>query len=370
MLDYVCQVLAWKDATFLLSYLHKHHRDLLSSKFQEVLDGFGWSSVGRRLPEVVSDLPEASLTRMLTAPETMSYLVYGRSNALSFYLNAAQAERYLIGGVQSVPEPLWTALGDTYIPAGRYDPTHTDNGAVAPWTPNRPWRAPRLPNGTPVDFVSPFALTAYGYTPPGYRALEPADQKKVMTKLTQAWQGITSISPEASALLSSMIRVIVVHADAGSFEHFSSYSCERWIGRIGLANAHCAPFDVVTLADGLVHEAIHSLIYLVEEQYPLLTDRRGGDSVTVISPWSGRQLYLHSFAHACFVWYGLWKFWQVALTRSVFRSDRVLEMMNQSGKGFADPRFSVSFAAADPYLSDQGRLIGSLAYDLVHAGAR
>jgi hypothetical protein len=92
----------------------------------------------------------------------------------------------------------------------------------------------------------------------------------------------------------------------------SSVSRRRSIGKMGLVNAHSDKWNVPSVADAVLHEAIHSVIYKLELLHELYEDDDTAHRLTVVSPWSGRSLKLHSFVHACFVWFGLYNFWDLS----------------------------------------------------------
>ena len=124
---------------------------------------------------------------------------------------------------------------------------------------------------------------------------------------------IESMSMLVNSILDRVIRVIALVkpravCDPGSF------STGPLIGKMFLANLHSNDskgWRVGNIVDALVHETIHSLIYMIELFAPLCTDQRKALSHFGVSPWSGRTLDLHSLLHACFVWFGLWNFWNL-----------------------------------------------------------
>jgi len=125
------------------------------------------------------------------------------------------------------------------------------------------------------------------------------------------------------------------------------------IGRVGLINVLSRGWNVAKLSNAIVHEAIHSLIYKLELQHALYSDNDAPEKCTAVSPWSGRTLKLHSFVHACFVWFGLWCFWN----KSEDQSAAALKLKNRALTGFlAGPLLSSlsseSFAGIQPYVRD------------------
>ena len=89
-------------------------------------------------------------------------------------------------------------------------------------------------------------------------------------------------------------------------------------GMAGLTNLDSEVWDTETVADRLVHEAIHALVFkenLADGALVSSPDTK----VRVVSPWSGSRLELLTFMHAAFVWFGLWHFWRRAGARAPAR---------------------------------------------------
>jgi hypothetical protein len=95
--------------------------------------------------------------------------------------------------------------------------------------------------------------------------------------------------------------------------------------------------DAVDIADAIVHEAIHALLYMQEQKKSWVYDPDLCKPIPrVVSPWTGRHLALRPFLQACFVWYGLLHFWCLALSAGAFDSARIRERIVRSGIGFWD----------------------------------
>ena len=80
---------------------------------------------------------------------------------------------------------------------------------------------------------------------------------------------------------------------------------------MGLFNLHSEASNVYKISNAIVHESIHSLIYKLELHEDLYADQNAAHEVMTVSPWTERPLQVHSFVHACFVWYGLLNFWNL-----------------------------------------------------------
>ena len=108
-------------------------------------------------------------------------------------------------------------------------------------------------------------------------------------------------------MVNEVIRHIVLEEYPEIRAPFSG-SLRSSIGRMGLGNPHRA--TKLELVDLIVHESIHSLLYMLERDVRFYLVDPGIHGFQ--SPWSGRLLTLHSYTHACFVWYGLAHFWSAA----------------------------------------------------------
>ena len=92
------------------------------------------------------------------------------------------------------------------------------------------------------------------------------------------------------------------------------------------------------IADAIVHEAIHALLYMQEQKKPWVHDPDlYGPAVRTLSPWSGNPLPLRPFMQAAFVWYGLLQFWTRALARGAFSPACARQRMAQAASGFLGP---------------------------------
>lgn len=75
------------------------------------------------------------------------------------------------------------------------------------------------------------------------------------------------------------------------------------------ANENVSSFE---MAVSIVHEAVHTFLYMHEEQQPFFLNTERAHTVYVKSPWTGRSLHLRGFAHACFVWFAIYHLLQTS----------------------------------------------------------
>jgi len=258
-----------------------------------------WSNLANTdLFQSITSLPASSQQRLLLAPRLYTLL---RSKArpgveeiesLHQYLDL---ERYLCAPGGDRPCDCWSALGDYYLPPD-----------------SETFRSPMLGNIV-LDACRP--LTKTDYPPPMGEVTNhtPKELEFIKWRLEQSMDQISRISRTARSAVEALLQVITVVRAPELTKGTQSFSNKPAIGRMGLANSHSSEWSVSKIADAIVHEAIHALIYKIELINSLyVDDTMESEPVTAVSPWSGRTLRLHSFLHACFVWFGLWNFWSLA----------------------------------------------------------
>ena len=168
-------------------------------------------------------------------------------------------------------EEVWTANGDA-----RYSP----GGLVL--------EAPEIGMNLRADFISPFALaTDTGGPASGQRGprspMTPAEQATSVARLRVAFAGIRAVSPSAATFVTTFTKALVIQIDPDMPDSFSSGSSGQYVGRFALWNAHSQGVDEVDVAEGLVHEAIHSVLYMVERAGP------GSEIRIITAPTSARD---------------------------------------------------------------------------------
>lgn len=233
--------------------------------------------------EAAVGLSDAVFFRLLIAPEIFATVAgtSGRTpdELVDFLIRSVSVER---GG------PGWSAVGDL---------DRGGRGAV-----------PKLPGGTPVDAESPLAL----------RVVEPrcgpplpfeGGLGSVVEGLSEAVAALRQVAPAAAALVKDFTRVVVVRREAEFPTVFRSSSTNAVIGRTLLVNPQLPTVTTVDFAEALVHEAIHHTLYMAELGTPMIRDRAACDGVRPTSPWTGNPLTVHSYLHACLVWFGLLQLW-------------------------------------------------------------
>lgn len=284
---------------------------------------------GERLLDLVRALPDTAVMRVLVSPSGSDRLLWPERHNLretaDWLLRAMTAELGLADSGSTGAVVGWTALGDAEI---------TLHGVR---------HAPHV-GGVPVDWNSP-AAKAIDRSPASldsaWEDLTDDEKSDVLVQTDTAFDAIGKVNPDAQAFVSRFTRVLMLQKRSGI--GFRTRSPERRIGLTLFQNPHLKTVDQVDLAEGLIHEAIHSALdvdervrqvtRLPQDHWVRNPDLYDGAS-RVVSPWTGAPLALPTFLQACFVWYGLLHHWCLALPAAVFVRERVKMRIAQSAAGF------------------------------------
>ena len=290
-----------------------------------------WSHTGDALLfKRVSRLPADSQKRLLLAPEISRLLKSTKApslddrNSLAGYIDR---EEWLAGADRERQASAgWTALGDKCIglPPGSWG---VPDGLIF----QNEYSAPRVFNIV-LDAYSPHRNLALVE---GERnvSMEPYGERevrRVQEQLTESIRFISRTNVDTANFICGVTRAIAVgQMRDGKHPLFAS----SWRGMIGLITLlNCEKAGPVTLADKLIHESVHSVLYALELLTPLYVDADMARDGAAVSPWSGRTLSVMTFAHACCVWFALWSFW----SQCSDRDPEIKARRNKSARGFLD----------------------------------
>jgi hypothetical protein len=303
------QFLTWTAGTDLLQtackiYVHCSYNQLRI-----------WSEfTNTNLFDVVRALPKPNQQRLLLAPRTFNLLQSSSEPGVEEVDKLKKLigmEQYLCCQSSEYPRNGWTALGDYYLPLDLGNRAPLADGLLTAWSPHKPFKAPALGHIV-LDGYSPYPDTIYS-DEIGELATHTAEEIATSRKrLEQSISYISTVSRVAGLTVNASVQVITLACAPNFSAVTGNMSLRSMIGRVGMLNLHSDKWTVCKTSDALVHEAIHSLIYKLELFCDLYTDEVGAQRIEAVSPWTGKTLFLHSFVHACFVWFGLYKFWILA----------------------------------------------------------
>jgi hypothetical protein len=205
------------------------------------------------------------------------------------------------------------------------------------------------PSGYRVSFGGELTIP---YMDRGGNRLRPVSSEcacLILRKLNSADSVLQDINLNARVFAIDNTETIAFRYEADYEREFSSGSFQTLPGFSLICNCHICSVSELALADSIIHEAIHSIIYRYEAiGEPLL---RAGEMnpPKVTSPWSGARLNVESFAQACLVWFGLHHFWKNVCDLN----EEYGELYLRATKGFHSRRFLESCRLSAGYLSIQ-----------------
>jgi hypothetical protein len=315
-----------------MATVYRSYVELLSDELGALLHRLSSGAapdLADRLGALLHEASDEAFMRVLTAPETSFRLLWhGDVSDIAraeFLLRALEVEAAREGHSISFQKDRWTALGDMgFAPGGE---------VLGNWGPKV---------SIPLDLGSPLAeATATGEMELDGERLDFQPFSKdeialVLERIEAAEQGIWSTSPHITAFTATFTRVLICVKDAVAPSSFASGSTGQYVGRSFLANPQLTNLDEVAVADGIVHEAIHGLLFMQERRRAWVSDSLYMSPARILSPWTGTSLRLRPYLQACFVWYGLLHFWCMALTSDSFRADRARARIATAVQGFLD----------------------------------
>lgn len=278
------------------------------------------------LSRSLAALPTRRRQDVTLAPQVTAASLPGRAQhaaALADVLEVVlRAEHLRDGhGPGDLTAPVATARGDLVL-----NPDGTRIEAV---------RVPGLP---PADLDSPHArtvdLTGAALTTKPRPPMLSVDRDLTTQRLYDAAALLESIGGTLPWFVRTFTLNLVVQSDR-SDTRFSSGSHGYFVGRTVLANVHRPGLRPADVVDAMVHESIHSLLYMQEDQEGWFLDPELLHSPTTIcSPWTGNPLPLRPYLQACFVWYGLVHLWARAMP--VAPLDDARRLMLRAAHGFLE----------------------------------
>jgi hypothetical protein len=304
--------------------------------------------------EAVVRLPKSAQRRLLLAPR-LHYLLCSRvkpsADDIESLQRYIQMEQYLCDQNAQPPCMTWTALGDYYWPAQTTTSARAE--PASNWNVGQPYHAPVL-KGIVLDAYSPLPNNDYPEVNGEIGEHTAAEMFVIEQRLRESLEHIQSVSNTAGSMVGAAIQVISLIRAEDVTGMTQSFSNRAVIGLMGMVNVHAEQWATQTISNAIVHESIHSLIYKLQlnPANVLYTDEAAAQQHTAVSPWSGRTLFLHSFVHACFVWFGLWCFWRLSPVEDALSS----RLKEKAQRGFL----------SGPLLTR----LSHEAYDSIHPQAR
>lgn len=346
LMEAMPELLSWSAGNSVFQQVHDAYVALMSDSLGQVIGKICRENLhlGEHLRAGVHSASDEALMRVLMAPETSHHLLWPESHTLvstaTFLSRSFRAEAARTGQRIAFQEETWTALGDVgFFP----------NGIVC--------SMPSLPEMMPLDFGSPYAtkIDLSGAERPDFpvrTGFDPVEINHVLNRLRAAQEQIYATSATVAQFIVQFNKVLVLQKDPENPGQRASGSSGQYIGRSFITNPHIVAVDAAGLADAIVHEGIHALLYMQERQKRWVFNSSLCEPIARIeSPWSGNPLPLRPFLQACFVWYGLLHFWCLALTCETFHPQHVHTHIMRSLQGFVKGPLLTRIARYTPDIS-------------------
>lgn len=356
MLTETFEILRWNgEYDRVLDQVERAYTSLLASSLGSSLAQLRSDNpeLADQMTELLTQTDEDSLRRVLLAPETSSRVLCGHPGACDkrdlwrYLMDVLEVEAARPALTADKPRSRvnsrrrWSATGDVCV---------DDSGAAVAFQ--------RALTGLAVDSESPTAVCFDSSSVPnGPMQLEHygdrASKVLAIGRIETAMRTIEAADPSVAAFVRRFTLVAHIVVDRGTVK-FSSGSSGEYTGRSIFCNAHIPGVNTALLAEALVHEAIHSFLYMQEACHPwIVGEEQLPDEVVVRSPWTGALLYLRNFLQACFVWFGLAHFWMRLRGGSAFEARHLETRLATARQGFLKGPLLGRISASLPYIASQ-----------------
>jgi len=325
MLRKIPDIFAWEESAEHFKNLQVLARSVALRRFRSCLDHIGRYDLdlSKSMRTTFEELPLSAKLRFLTAPETFYCITLLRKEpveSICFLCNALNGEAALHGR-GPMKEGYATALGDFYCSETAGDSTSL-----------QVFRAPLLADTVIIDFDSPNVARAQNMDAQkdNVQLYSPEEKALVCEKLNTTFARIKSVSEATALLIKEHVKVVIPFKTAMS-QHGST-SQPSVPGRVLLRGAD--QMNSAMIASALVHESMHQVLYILEWAGIFIIEDPDARVARAKSLWTGRDLALHSFIHACFIWYGLSTFFSLAQSFDVFEPRHIQRELERSLAGF------------------------------------
>jgi HEXXH motif-containing protein len=261
--------------------------------------------------------------------------IRGSGDELCSYLQNTIYAELAFSGTTQIQKPVWMCDGSRLIDK-RSNATFDEEG----WRLGGRYEAATVFNGIPLDHHSPFArrpmpvaeFRSIHYGRP--RPFTAQEEATAVEKVKDAAALISQFAPHNADFIGRYVKTIVLRKSEEEHGAFQSASRNSFIGQVVLLNAHLSHVDLAYVAESLVHESIHSVLWRAEILDQLLIDPQK-DMYTVRSAWSGEEIYYYTLLQACLVWYGIFWFWRnLRSTQAPIPEERMLYLQERARRGF------------------------------------
>ena len=347
-------VLTWINTPDVVGEIHDRKRQSFTRIIEQLAHRLAAIDDCDDILNHFTSLSESSLVNIASAPETHFQLTCPlrdraqMANFIGYLEDSVSAENVRNDGSLKLDRPVWTSKRDLRFEShdGRTRCSYT---------------APVVDDTIVVDALSPTARrrsdgslieSTFDCRHLASRAQDLA------TRLHDGLAFILGLCPITHRLIVTHLNVIVMQDDPKNGSH-ATISGRSFPGQAIFRNLPTR-INSEMLVDSLIHEAIHSYLYAVEQKRPWLKDIQ--DNGVIRSPWTNNELRIDSYLHACFVWFGLFSFWRKALEIEAHYS-AAYPFYVRARSGFLEANLSIPLrdwtTNIDPFVMEQN--IGTFA---------
>lgn len=277
-----------------------------------------WLNSAKIPPYIKNDfnqLPSESRKRIFMAPVTLKLIMSSGLRPIARIRQMIRAEQYRTNNAFfDKRKKCWSPLGEQEFPIGR--------------------TSPYIHKGICLDAYSPWSKMELEGCQGKDSFHSYLEVKTIFNRLKEAFNLIGQTNESAAKCFFTVIQTIAIRKDITDPTGFGSSSWDDEPGKIGFTNAHLPHISIECFINALVHESIHSLLCMIEFEEPFYLKIEDKNILLLQSPWTGRFLRLHSFLHACFVWFALWNFWKFQINLQLLDDKQVNKFFEFAENGF------------------------------------
>ncbi|MFF0738830.1 HEXXH motif-containing putative peptide modification protein [Streptomyces sp. NPDC004111] len=270
-------------------------------------------------------LPPAHRRSFLRAPQVSSLLLHDTEGTEDAELDAALLEQALVqeltveGLLPARPDrEVWNLRGN----ARRSASGERESGEELPGL------------DVALDTASPIRFPDGDFGLAAGTVRYSAEQLGTVMQRVSAAADILTAMDGAARFVDTFSEVVALREEHGPASVFHSSSFSGLVGLCRLTNAHLDSVTPGLLAESLVHESTHAMLYLYEEVREPFLRRPDANDRSVTSPWTGATIRLQSFLHACAVWYAVHWYWERARAAGLCDPAQAEERTALARRGF------------------------------------
>jgi hypothetical protein len=334
----ICNLFRWDNASEVPKKWSINYGNILHNAFMEVITK---NDDDILLLDAYSMLAKDDKEAFLRSPQVASQVLKEKSRKNNEW-NSGQISSFLLAAlarnnvISELPFPVWTALGDQYL-----EPQKPEHWNKAPDS-----FLGELDVVLDVESFTDFSCEATG----NLVHLDKVEICSATSKLNSAVNLISRTSANALSFWAQCVDVVALRKTECKSSKLSSSSFFRNARLSLISNSHLECVDTELMADALIHEAIHSLLFMYEEiDMPFVNPTSELKDALIVSPWTGNSISLPSYVHACVVWYGLYWFWNTETSCGI--PERRNYLKNRAKAGFFHKPFSTGLHSYTSILS-------------------